>query len=88
MIHHPSREDPAPDGTGLEPYRCICGAGDTADWHSLMCVASNTPDDIWHASRCPSELHRDWDDRRIELRCEREVGHPGPHAASQSEWEW
>lgn len=31
-------------------WHCICGSGDDGEWHSLMCVASNTPDEEWRPS--------------------------------------
>ena len=36
------RESPEPE------FHCICGSGDEAEWHSLLCVAGNTPDDEWY----------------------------------------
>lgn len=43
--------------TAIE-WHCICGAGDNAEWHSLMCVAHNTPDDYWHSDGEPGQLER------------------------------
>jgi hypothetical protein len=31
-------------------FRCICGSGDDAALHSLLCAASNTPDEVWASS--------------------------------------
>lgn len=39
----------------MTEWRCICGSGDDGEWHSLMCVASNTPDDEWCGDYPPHE---------------------------------
>ena len=42
---------PAPE----PEWHCICGSGDNGEWHSLMCVASNTPDEEWYGDYPPRE---------------------------------
>ena len=36
--------DPAPESF---TWTCICGSGDDGEWHTFMCAASNTPDDVF-----------------------------------------
>lgn len=45
--------------------------------------------DVRHVGeQCPAEHRGVWDDRPVELHCERHEGHPGPHSAGTGEWEW
>jgi hypothetical protein len=41
---------PAPDAprVDLSEWDCICGSGDDGEWHSLLCAAHNTPDDVFY----------------------------------------
>lgn len=41
------------------PWHCICGAGDDAEMHSLMCVAANATDDEWYGEHPPRECDHD-----------------------------
>lgn len=44
----------------MTEWRCICGSGDDGEWHSAMCVASNTPDDEWYAEGGVWQDDRGW----------------------------
>lgn len=43
-------------------WHCVCGAGDDAEWHSLFCVASNTPDEYWYGQHPVRECDHENDE--------------------------